>query len=120
MRVNKSMFSNVEGLRSTNAICNKLKIDDPRQDLIKASFKFIHKIIENKKPDQIVRNLKIPKRKTSKVYLAGGTRSIRNIRSPINSAVELYNAIPPDVRMLSHKKLKTKLKRVNIQYSIFK
>ena len=114
------MFSNIEGLRSTNAICNKLKIDDPRQDLIKSSFKFIHKIIENQKPEQIVENLRIPKRKTGKVYLAGGTRSIRNTRSPINSSVELFNAIPPDFRMLNHKKLKTKLKKVNIQYSLFK
>ena len=120
MRVNKAMFTNTEGLRSSAAICKKLKIDDPRQDLIKSSFKFIHKIIENHKPDQIVNNLKLPKRKTGKVYLQGGTRSIRNTRSPINASIELFNAIPPDFRTIKHKRLKSKLKKVNIEYSLFK
>ena len=120
MRVNKVMFSNVEGLRSSTAICKKLNIDDPRQDLIKSSLKFIHKILENQKPDQIINSLKLPRQKTGKVYLQDGIRSVRNSRSPINASIELFNAIPADFRMIQHKRLKSKLKKVNIQYSLFK
>ena len=39
MRINRQMFSNTEGLRSMSAICRKLNIDEPRQDILKASLK---------------------------------------------------------------------------------
>ena len=103
------MFNNTEGLRSTSAICKRLKIDEPRQEIIKSSFKFIHKIIEHNKPTQITSQLKIPSRKTSRVYLRDGTRSVRASRSPIDASVELYNAIPPKFRAIRHKKLKKQL-----------
>ena len=120
MRANRAMFTNIDGLRSTSAICNKLKIDEPRQELVKACFSHIHKIIENKKPQQIVDKLKLPSRSSGKVYLKGGIRSVRSSKSHINAAIELYNAIPADFRTLKHKKMKSKLKKVNIQYSVFK
>ena len=60
MRVNRAMFVNTQGLRSTTAICKALNIDEPRQELVKASFSHIHKIIENKKPKQIIYKLKLP------------------------------------------------------------
>ena len=50
MRINRAMFNNTEGLRSTTSICRRLKIDEPRQDIIKSSLKQIHKIIEAKNP----------------------------------------------------------------------
>ena len=106
MRTNHEMFKNIEGLRSTSAICNYLKIYDPRQDITKTSFKQIHKIIENRKPEHIVSQLKIPKRKSGKVYLRGGVKSIRSSHSPIHASIELFNAIPPAFRALKHKKNK--------------
>ena len=114
------MHINTQGLRSTPAICRQLQVDEPRQELIKTSFAYIHKIIEQKKPEQIISNLKLPSRKSGKVYIRGGARSVRNIRTPIDAAVELYNAIPSDFRILKHKKLKRRLKKVEIQYSLFK
>ena len=78
MRVNWAMFVNTQGLRSTTAICKALNIDEPRQELVKASFSHIHKIIENKKPKQIIDKLKLPNRKTGKVYIRGGIRSVRS------------------------------------------
>ena len=120
MRINRKMFSNQEGLRSTSAICNKLNIDEPRQEILKASFKLIHKMIETKKPDQIIAQLKIPARKSSRVYMRDGRRSLRATRSPLNAAVDQYNAIPPSFRALRHKKLKKEIKKVTIDYSLFK
>ena len=120
MRVNRAMFVNTQGLRSTTAICKALNIDEPRQELVKASFSHIHKIIENKKPKQIIDKLKLPNRKTGKVYIRGGIRSVRSSKSHINAAIDLYNAIPPDFRTLKHKQMKSKLKKVKIEYSVFK
>ena len=113
------MFSNTEGLRSTSAICKKLAIDEPKQDIIKSSLKFIHKIIEAKKPQQITAQLRIPSRRSAKVYMRDGTRSARANRSPIDASIELYNAIPPKFRSMRHKKLKNQLKKVTIKYSPF-
>ena len=120
MRVNRAMFVNTQGLRSTTAICKALNIDEPRQELVKASFSHIHKIIENKKPKQIIDKLKLPNRKTGKVYIRGGIRPVRSSKSHINAAIDLYNAIPPDFRTLKHKQMKSKLKKVKIEYSVFK
>ena len=120
MRVNRAMHNNIEGLRSTSAICRQLKIDEPRQELIKSTFSYIHKIIENKKPDQIISKLRLPNRKSGKVYIRGGSRSMWNVKTPIHAAINRYNAIPADFRTIKHKKLKPKLKKVNIEYSLFK
>merc|ERR1712081_27636 len=96
MQANSAMFTNIEGLRSTSAICHKLNIDEPRQDIVKTGFKFIHRIIESKQPKQITNMMVIPKRKTSKIYMRSGHNSMRTSRSPIHSAVDLFDAIPPD------------------------
>ena len=58
----------------------------------------------------------IPKRKTSKIYM----RSSNTSKSPIHSAVDLFNAIPPDFRNNKHRIVKNKLKKVQINYSLFK
>ena len=120
MRINRAMFNNTEGFRSTTSICRRLKIDEPRQNIIKSSLKQIHKIIEAKKPKHILSNLKLPSRKSGKIYIRGGTRSACSERSPINAAIALYNAIPSSFRVIRHKKLKAKLKRIDIDYSLFK
>ena len=120
MNINRQMFTNTEGLRSTTAICRKISIDEPRQDIIKASFKLIHKMVENRKPKQIVDQIRIPVRKSSKIYMRDGIESLRASRSPLNASVELYNAIPPSFRAMKHKRLKKELKKVTIDYSMFK
>ena len=74
-----------------------------RQDILKSSFKQIHKIIETKKPKQIISHLKLPSRKSGEIYIKGGTKSSRAERSPINAAVALYNAIPSSFRVIDTK-----------------
>ena len=117
MRANRAMFTNREGLRSTEAICNKLSLDEPRQDIIKTSLKFIHKIVETREPKQISKKLIIPRRKVGKIYTICGQKVTK---STLGSTVELFNAIPVKFRNQKHKRLKSKLKKVNIEYSLFK
>ena len=63
MCIKREMFTNHEALRSTSAICKKLGIDKPRQEIVKAGFKFINKIIENKKTNQITAKLRLQSQK---------------------------------------------------------
>ena len=119
-KVNRFMTTNPEGLKSISALCRYLDIDDPLQDIVKSSFTFIHKIIQTKRPEQIIDQLNIPRRSSAKIYFKGKPNSLRSRRTPINSCIDLYNAIPMDFKLLPHKKMKSKLKNLKINYSIYK
>ena len=120
MRINRFMSTNPEGLKSNEALCNYLNIDDPNQEIIKHNFKFMHKMLQNKQPMDIIDRLKIPKRSCSRIYIKGSNYTQRSKRSPIFAGVELYNAMPASLKYLPHKQMKKKLKKVNINYSLFK
>ena len=120
MRINRQMTSNPLGLISRNAICNYLKIDTPRQDIIKSNFTLIHKFLKRKQPEQILNKLQIPKRSSGKIYVKGKNKSERTRRSPLDAGIQLYNALPQNVKVLPCKVLKKKLKNLDIKYSPFK
>ena len=120
MRINRQMTDNPQGLKSTSALWEFLDIDEPKQEMIKHNFALFHKIIQTKQPDDIIQKLKIPKRRTGKIYIKGTNMSQRSQRSPIMAGINLFNAIPPDFRSLPHKLMKQKLKKIQINYSLFK
>merc|ERR1711954_437740 len=117
MPINKQMTTNPEGLRSTSALCKSLNIDEPKQELIKNNFSLFHKIIQTKRPDDIIDKLIIPNRRAKKVYVKGTKYTQRSQKSPIISGINLYNAIPPDFKALPHKMMKQKLRKITINYS---
>ena len=120
MRINRQMTDNPQGLRSTSALCKFLDIDEPKQEMIKHNFALFHKIIQNKQPDDILQKLILPKRRTGKIYIRGTKMSQRSQRSPIMAGINLFNAIPSDFCSLPHKMMKRKLKKLHINYSLFK
>ena len=120
MRVNWAMTNNPEGLRSTSALCRQLKIDKPKEDLIKHNFTLMHKMIQNRLPEDIMKDLIIPKRRCGKIYVRGSKYTQKSRRSPIVAGIYLYNAIPADFKALPHKLMKKKLKKLTISYSLFK
>ena len=120
MRINRQMTSNPLGLISRNAICNYLKIDTPRQDIIKSNFSLMHKFIKRKQPEQIINKLQIPKRSSAKIFVKGQNKSERSRRSPLDAGIRLYNALPQNIKVLPCKILKKKLKTLEIKYSPFK
>ena len=120
MSINRQMTSNPEGLRSTTALCRYLQIDEPRQELIKHNFCLMHKIIQNRRPQDIMDKLVLPRRKCGKIYIKGSKYSQRSKRSPIVAGVELYNAIPAEFKALPHKMMKKRLKKLTVNYSLFK
>ena len=119
MRINRYMTSNPLILRSNEAISNFLNVDLPKQELIKTAFKNIHKIVKSRKPQHIINELHIPNRKSSKIYTKSGKQTQRSGRSPLNAAIDLYNAMPSHYKVMDVKKVKKNLKKVNISYKLF-
>ena len=114
------MTDNTLGLRSTSALCGHLRIDEPKQELIKHNFSLFHKILQTKQPADIINKLIIPKRRTSKIYVKGSRNTQRSMRSPIHAGVTLYNAMPAEIKQLPHKMMICRLRKVDINYSLFK
>merc|ERR1711954_433095 len=50
-RINKYMTFNHNQLSNSEALCHYLKIDTPRQEILKSNFKLTHKMIKSKKPE---------------------------------------------------------------------
>ena len=120
MRINRLMTSNPEGLRSDEAICKYVGVDQPRQDILKSNFLMIHKILEKMKPDQIINHLNFPNRICGQITIKNYPQSERSKRSPLYSGLKLYNAIPQNYRILPNKVLKKKLQKLEIKYSPYK
>ena len=85
MRINRLMTSNPEGLRSDEAICKYVGVDQPRQDILKSNFLMIHKILEKMKPDQIINHLNFPNRICGQITIKNYPASDRSKRSPLYS-----------------------------------
>ena len=62
MRINRYMTSNPEGLKSSEALCKSIGIDEPLQEILKSNFKLIHKMIKARKPQSIMEEIKFPSR----------------------------------------------------------
>ena len=107
-------------LKSKSALCHYLGIDTPDQDIIKANFLLTHKMISSNQPKQILDQINIPRRSCGKLYFKGKFQSERAKRSPIVAGISLYNALPQSIKILPHKKLKLKLKKLEIKYSMYK
>ena len=114
------MTSNPLGLASKSGLCNYLKIDTPRQDIIKSNFTLIHKFLKTKQPSQIISKLIIPKRSSGKIYVKGKNKSLRSQKSVLEAGISLYNALPQNLKILPQKLLKKQLKKVDINYSPYK
>ena len=114
------MTSNPKGLRSDKAICHFINTDQPRQDLIKSNLILTHKILERKKPEQILNQIVFPSRSCGQVRIRDYPQSERAKRSPLAAGLRLYIAIPQDFKVLPNKILKQKLRKIEINYPLFK
>ena len=69
MKVNKHMTEGPTYRQGYEEICHKLNIDDPYQEIIKQTYKTIHKIIQTKLPKDIIQTLCRNSRTSSKIYV---------------------------------------------------
>ena len=73
MKVNKQMTKGPTHRQGYKEICCKLNNDDPYQEIIKQTYKTIHKVIQTKLPKDIIQTLCINSRTSSKISVKGGT-----------------------------------------------
>ena len=114
------MTCNPQGLNSTEALCHFLKINTPRQEILKSNFKLMHKMIKSNQPKHIMDKLILPKRSNGMIYVKGHFQTERAKRSPLCAGIRLFNAIPPNFKVLPHKMVKKKLRKLDIEYSVHK
>ena len=106
MRINCQMTLNPLGLRSSEALCIFIGIDEPLQEIIKSNFKTIHKMIKSGKPRSILDQLQFPTRSCGYIQIKDYPLSEKSKRSPLYSGIKLYNAVPANFKILPHKVVK--------------
>ena len=75
-------------------ICREAQVELPPMHMSKAAVSFMHKQLHHQKCISIVEKLKIPKRKTSHIYV----RNPQNGTYPasLDKLVDLYNKLSPE------------------------
>ena len=117
MRITRYMTSNPLDLKSSEALCNFIGIDQPIQEIIKSNFKLMHKMVKAGKPESILDQLKFQSRACGHIQIRDYPISERSKRTPLFAGLILYNAIPADIKILPHKKIKRLLKKGDISYN---
>ena len=98
----------------TKDILTEVRVNEPSQTLLKVNTKFICKIMNENKVDQIL-NLFIKNRCTdSKVYLVDPQKD--QSKSAIIRHIKLYNALPLEIKVLNPQRLKRKLRKHNVTF----
>ena len=114
MKCNKTIYSKDYMRVSNNKICREILVDPPEVLIRKASLKFIHKLINNEKPQQLFNKIRFNNktRRCTKLSLNDGIRKESNKRTLIYQSIQLYNSIPSSMKYLSIRKFKTHLAKV--------
>ena len=114
MRIYKWAYNKNTYMKKYSEICQELKVDEPQQKLLKTNTRFICKIMQEKKVDQLLSCLIINPRTGTKVYLADPHKN--NSRSALVRHISLYNSLPQDLKMLNPSRLKRKLDRHTVTF----
>ena len=98
-------------------ICKEIKVDEPKQIMLKQAATAIHKIISIKKPEPIFKLYKFTskKRVASQISVHRIPKTIKGKRGFVYVSHKLYNSLPSYLRALNHKSFKKKIKSFFIQ-----
>ena len=98
----------------TQGNCQKIRVDEPDQKLLKTNVIYICKIMKEKEVEQITNKLIINKRTGSKVYLRDPHKP--SSKSSFIRHIALYNALPLELKALSIPSLKRKMHKLRVQF----
>ena len=101
---------------ATRVICQKLQTDLPEQMILKNNLKYIHRIMTEGKVEQILNELKIPERSSSKIYMKNPSKETN--KSSLEHQIDMYNALPNSLRILQPNKLKRKLRKSEFKLAL--
>ena len=114
MRANKFMYDGYKFKVKNSLICRQLNIDLPEEEMWKTALKFIHRLIFNKSPPQIMKLIKINKRASAKIYITRDYNPKSSTALDMN--IQLFNAMPYKYKKSSPSKLKRKLKKIELRF----
>ena len=97
---------------SITSICKSISIDTPDQSLSKSTAKFIHSILSNRKPSQILCKIRTPRsRAQAKIALKYKHNSSKFERTLLFRSIKIYNeSIPDDMKLLNSKDFNKRIK----------
>ena len=86
----------------------------PKDKFVKASAKLIQKILHDRKTPSIMHRITRTKQVTSKFYHIYPKKKL--YKTSLEMLIQLYNQIPNDIKHVSPKTFKCKLKKHNIEF----
>ena len=111
MRANRAIYSMPLPLKTKNAyICRKIGIKTPRQLILEAGAKFMHKIVNTQTPPEIFDQLTFPRkfRRNARINIKTSPRTKKCRRSTIYSTLALFNSLHSSLKYV-HPKIFKKL-----------
>ena len=100
---------------SKEKICAEIKVDLPQQHMLKTAASYIHKHLQHQKCYSLTDQLIIPKRKVSLLYVKKPQIGIYN--ASLDKIIELYNRLPPNVRVMTMRQFKIYLLKNKVKPS---
>ena len=102
---------------SINSICNSIGWDGPRQMITKQTAFIMKKILSNHKPKQLFEQVRQPRTRTkAKLGKMFKTQTKTGKKTFLNHGIEVYNCLPDELKEMSVKQFKRKLKKTYIHY----
>ena len=95
--------------------CNRINMPLPKDEIIKSSAKLIQKILHDRKTPTIMNRITRTKRITSKFYHIYPKKKI--YKMPLEMLIQLDNQIPNDLKHVSPKTFKRKLKKHKLDFN---
>ena len=117
MRGNRAIFGRPLPLdTNTEWICNQIGVKTPRQLIIEAALKTIHRVVNNQKPPHLFNQLEFPRlfRQVTSIKVADAPRTIRCRRSTLYKSVRQFNQLHPSLKYCHPKLFKEAIERRNI------
>ena len=103
--------------QSVTSLCNSLKWDPPRMSISKNTAKFARNVIYKNKPEQVLKYFRLPRsRAVAKIgrNFSINTKSAR--KSLISQAVDVYNAIPDQMKIQDTKDFNKMIRRFKFEF----
>ena len=95
-------------------ICQDIEVDEPKQLILKQNTKFICKLMSERKVDQLLNLMLINPRLGTKVYMADPHKP--SSKAAIIRLIQLYNALPLELKSLNQPRLRCKLKKFDVSF----
>ena len=117
MHANRAIYGQHIPVKTKNEyICRKIGMKTPRQLILQASVKFMHKIVNTQMPPEIFNQIIFPRRfrKNAKLHTKRVPNTKRGKRSTIYKSLNLFNALHSSLKFVHPKVFKKLIEKRKI------